>query len=183
MPSPSTAEELLSLREPGSRHELVRGELRRSSPTGSWHGIVVGRLATFVGPHVYERRLGETFGAETGFLLARNPDTVRAPDVAFVHRDRIPRDFTPGYFSGPDLAVEVTSPGDSHDEVRAKAHFWLEYGTRLVWVVDPKARRVTVYRSTDDVQVLGIDDELGGDHVLPGFSVPVRDLFPVARSD
>ncbi|HEX5052951.1 MAG TPA: Uma2 family endonuclease [Planctomycetota bacterium] len=179
-PTITTAEELLSLREPGVRHELVHGELRRMSPAGSLHGVVVGRLATFLGGHVYERHLGETFGAETGFVLTRNPDTVRAPDVAFVERARLPREYPIGYFPGPpDLAVEVHSPGDTSGEVQAKVRFWLEHGVRSVWVVDPNARRVSVHRGAQGPNVLGIDDVLDGDDVLPGFAVPVRTLFPV----
>jgi len=178
--SVTTAEQLLSLREPGLRHELVRGELRRMSPAGYWHGSVVGRLAEFVGRHVREQGLGMAFGAETGFLLAREPDTVRAPDVAYVAQRRLPQQPGPGYFPGPpDLAVEVISPGDSRTEVHEKAVCWLEHGTRLVWVVDPQVRRVTVYRSVDDVRALDDDATLTGDAVLPGFAMPVLELFPI----
>ena len=178
-PTITTAEGLLSLYEPGFRHELVRGELRRMSPAGHWHGGVAGRLATFVGRHVYEQRLGLAYGAETGFLLARNPDTVLAPDLAFVCRARLPLELTSGFFPGPpDFAVEVVSVNDTFTAVHEKALCWLEHGTRLVWVVDPKAQRVTVYRSVGDVAVFGVLDTLGGGDVLPGFSVAVRELFP-----
>jgi Uma2 family endonuclease len=180
MPGPTiTADELLSMHEPGRPTELVRGELRRSSPAGYWHGAVIGRLAGRLGPYASERNLGETFGAETGFILARNPDTVRAPDVAFVRRDRMPSEFSSGYFPGPpDLAVEIVSPNDTHTEVHEKVLSWLEHGTRLVWVIDPVAKRATVYRGRDDMTVLGVDEELTGGDVLPGFTVALRDLFP-----
>ena len=129
--------------------------------------------------HVREQKLGEAFGAETGFVLARNPDTVRAPDVSFVRQERLPREVSTGYFPGPpDLAVEVTSPNDTYSEVHEKALSWLEHGTRLVWVIDPVGRRATIYRSSDDVSVLGPDAELTGDDVLPGLAVPLHDLFP-----
>ena len=180
MPGPTiTADELLSMHEPGRPTELVRGELRRLSPAGYWHGAVIGRLAGRIGPYASERNLGETFGAETGFMLARKPDTVRAPDVAFVRRDRMPSEFSSGYFPGPpDLAVEIVSPNDTYTEVHEKALSWLEHGTRLVWVIDSVGRRATVFRRSDDVHVLGPDAQLTGDDVLPGFAVQLSDLFP-----
>src|SRR5262245_31576443 len=181
MPGPTiiTADELLAMYEPGRPTELVRGVLRRMSPAGYWHGAVIGLLTEFLGHHARVRRLGVTFGAETGFLLARNPDTVRAPDVAFVRHERLPREFSTGFFPGPpDLAVEVTSPNDTYAEVHEKALSWLEHGARLVWVIDPVARSATVYRGIDDVHALAPDAELTGDDVLPGFVVPLSDLFP-----
>lgn len=180
MPGPLiTADQLLDLYEPGHPTELVRGELRSLSPSGYLHGAVTARLATLVGLHVRDRRLGEAFGAETGFLLARNPDTVRAPDVAFVRKERLPREFSTGYFPGPpDLAAEVTSPTDTNSKVREKALSWLQHGTRLVWVIDPVSKSATVYRSRDDVRVIEADGDLTGDDVLPGFTVALRELFP-----
>ncbi|HEX5054853.1 MAG TPA: Uma2 family endonuclease, partial [Planctomycetota bacterium] len=163
------------------RHELVRGELRRMSPAGYWHGGVGMRLAERLARHVRENRLGLVFLAETGFVLARNPDTVRAPDAAFVRRERLPDPFTAGYFPGPpDLAVEVVSPSDTFTQVHEKALCWLEHGTRLVWVVDPAGRRVTVHGSAHDVRVLGDDEQLTGDDVVPGFALAVRELWPGA---
>ena len=175
----TTAEELLRLHEPGNRHELVRGELHRMSPAGWWHGAVASRVDRLLGTFVDERSLGVVFGAETGFLLERDPDTVRAPDVAFVAAARVPREVSAGFFPGPpDLAVEVVSPGDSFTSVHEKALSWIEHGTRVVWVVDPNARRVTVYRGRHDVWPLAADDELVGGDVLPGFAIRVRELFP-----
>ncbi|HEX5054251.1 MAG TPA: Uma2 family endonuclease [Planctomycetota bacterium] len=178
-PNVTTAEELLSLREPGFRHELVRGELRRMSCAGYWHGAVAGRLAALIGTHVLRQRLGMTFGTDTGFLLERNPDTVRAPDLAFVERERVPAQPGPGYFPGPpDFAVEVISPSDELADVHEEAVFWLEHGTRLVWVVDPKANRVTAYRSKNDVRVFAVGDRLEGGDVVPGLCLSVREIFP-----
>src|SRR5262245_49666113 len=108
-----------------------------------------------------------------------NPDTVLAPDVAFVSRALVPREVTPGFFPGPpDFAIEVVSPSDTPTAVHGKALSWLEHGTRLVWVVDPKAHRVTAYRSNKDVCVFGVHGTVDGGGVLPGFSVAVRALFP-----
>jgi Uma2 family endonuclease len=174
-----TADDLLCIHEDGYRHELVRGELRRMSAGFPLHGLVAERVACHLANLLEDRRLGVVFAADTGFVLERNPDTVLAPDVAFVRRDRLPTEFAPGFFPGPpDLAVEVTSPRDSWGEVQEKALSWLEHGTRLVWIVDPKARRVTVYRGPRDVVVLGLADVLDGGEVVPGFAMAVAALFP-----
>jgi len=181
MPSPTvtTAEQLLELHEPGWRHELVRGEVRRMSPTGPLHGLVAGRITRLLANFVDDGCLGGVFTADAGFVLTRNPDTVRAPDVAFVRKDRLLSRYPPGFFPGPpDLAVEVTSPSDSFTAVHEKALCWLEHGALLVWVVDPVARRVSEYRSRGMARLLGTDDELDGGDVVPGFQVRVRDLFP-----
>jgi len=111
-----TADELLRLPDDGYRYELVRGELRKMSPAGSRHGVVAAAIIGSLAPFVREHSLGKVFTSETGFLIQRDPDTVRAPDCAFVQTERFID--TPGYFPGaPDLAVEVISPGDSYSEV------------------------------------------------------------------
>jgi len=175
----TTAEQLLRLSEPGYRHELVRGELRRMSAASPLHGAVGMRLARRLADLVEEHDLGAVFGAETGFVLARDPDTVLAPDVAFVRADRLPAEAVPGFFPGPpDLAVEVLSPSDTAAAAGRKARSWIAHGTRLVWVVDPVARTVAVHRPRAEGRVLGVDDTLTGGHVVRGFRVTVRDLFP-----
>jgi len=177
-PTVITADQLLVLDEPGVCHELVRGQLKRMTPAGHWHGGVVGLLAARLGSHVFDRRLGVVYGAETGFLLAREPDTVLAPDAAFVVSDRVPAE-SAGFFVGaPDLAVEVVSPGDSARGVHEKAREWLLAGARVVWVVDPKARSVVIHGPGGRVRTLDSDDILHGGDLLPGFSLLVRDLFP-----
>jgi Uma2 family endonuclease len=116
--------------------------------------------------------------AETGFQIAHDPDTVRAPDVAFVRADRVPSGGVEAFFEGPpDLAVEVISPIDRARDVAAKAQNWLEAGCATVWVVDPKRRTVAVYRSPKEVDTLSSADTLVAADVLPGFCVPVGDLF------
>lgn len=176
----TTADQLLDLPSGmGQRYELVAGELRVMSPSGWRHGSVVSNVHAILALFVKQRDLGMMFGAETGFRLTRDPDTVRAPDVAFIARQNLPAEmpaeaFWPG---APDLVVEVLSPGDRTGEVDEKIEAWLAAGTAAVWVVDPKLQTVTVYESKTDVVVRTMGETLDGDKVLPGFSCPVNDLF------
>ena len=175
----STASELFGMPDDGFRYELVKGELRRMSPSGSEHGAIIVNITVLLGQHVKANKLGVCFGAETGFKIASDPDTVRAPDVAFIRRERIPegrlpRKFWPG---APDLAVEVLSPGDTRREVDEKVADWLEAGARAVWVVNPKRRDVTVYRPMADLARLSEDDELDGGDVVHGFRCKVSEIF------
>lgn len=173
----TTAAELL--RTPGlGRCELIRGELIMMSPAGFQHGHLAAEIGALLTNFVKPRGLGAVTGAETGFLIARDPDTVRAPDVGFVRADRLPPIAPRGFFPGvPDLAVEVLSPSDRASEVNAKVRDWLEAGAGAVWVVDPEQRTVTVHRSLDESVVLETSDTLTGGNVLPGFVVPVRQVF------
>ncbi|HEV7903802.1 MAG TPA: Uma2 family endonuclease [Pyrinomonadaceae bacterium] len=175
----TTAEELLAMPDDGFRYELVEGELRRMSPAGHNHGRIVMRLAIPLGKFIADHNLGAAYAAETGFKLKSNPDTVRAPDVSFIRRERVEEiGETEGFWPGaPDLAVEVNSPGDRVGEVEEKVQEWLDAGTRLVWVVSPKLRVVTVYRSLTDIVTLTEKDLLDGGEVVPGFQFPVAELF------
>ena len=174
-----TAEELLSMPDDGFRYELVEGELRRMSPAGHHHGRIGMVLALALGQYVRDKKIGSTYLAETGFKLKTNPDTVRAPDVSFIRQERVEQiGNTEGFWPGaPDLAVEVNSPKDTVNEVEEKVQEWLSAGTRLVWVVSPKLRVVTVYRSLTDIVTLTEKDTLNGGEVVPGFQFPVADLF------
>ena len=129
--------------------------------------------------HVKTNDLGIAYAAETGFRLASKPDTVRAPDAAFVRKERAGEmRKVQGYLPGaPDLAVEVVSPGDTYSEVVEKAFDWIDAGTRLVVVVDPRRRHVTLYRSRDDIRVLSESEVLDAGDVVPEWRVPVRELF------
>jgi len=173
----STASELFEMPDDGFRYELVKGELRRMSPAGTEHGAITFNLSALLAPHI--KTIGQGFGAETGFTLATNPDTVRAADVAFVRRERIPETGIPKNFwqTAPDLAVEVLSPGDTYSEVNEKVEDWIDAGTRAVWVVDPRRRSVSVYRSITDVTRLSEGDELDGGEVVPGFRCKVSEIF------
>ncbi|HYY12043.1 MAG TPA: Uma2 family endonuclease [Kineosporiaceae bacterium] len=175
---PMTAEQLLDLPDDGLRHELVEGTLRTMTPAGGHHGRISARLLVRMGVFVEAQGLGEVFAAETGFWLRQDPDTVRAPDVAFVRADRAPDARVPGFVPlVPDLAAEVVSPNDRAVEVAGKALSWLDAGVRLVWVVDPENRTVTVYRP-DGVGVLRGQDVLSGEDVLPGFALLLHELWP-----
>jgi len=148
------------------------------SPAGHDHGDVALRLGIAVGAHVRNRRLGRTYAAETGFVLARDPDTVLAPDVAFVRTDRLPTKGSPGFFPGaPDLAVEVLSPDDTRRKITAKVAAWLEHGTREVWVADPKRRTLTVHTADSAPITLHHDATLHDSVVLPGFTLALAELF------
>ena len=171
-----TAEQLFQSPRAG-RCELVRGELIMMTPAGYRHGRIVSRLNARLEVFVEEHRLGEVTGGETGFLIHENPDTVRAPDVAFVTAARALPLPPQGYFQGPpDLAVEVLSPHDRAGTLLSKVYDWLDAGCREIWVVDPESRTVTVYRSKADVRVLDLSSDLTSD-VVAGFKVAVATLF------
>jgi Uma2 family endonuclease len=168
--APMTVEELLRLNLPDKRTELVRGVLVVREPAGFAHGRVAMRLALKLGVHVQQTGAGELLAAETGFTLARGPDTVRAPDVAFVRRERVPDPPPRGFPQlAPDLVVEVLSPDDRPGETLAKVGDWLEAGSRLVWVIDPQRRYARIYRPDGTETVITESEHLSGEEVLPGF--------------
>lgn len=174
-----TADELMRLSSDGHRYELVQGELQVLSFAGCEHGVITAALLTPLGMFVREHALGATCVAG-GFQLEHDPDTVLAPDIAFVERKRFDAAGLTGKFwqGAPDLAVEVKSPGDRAGEVAAKAQSWLAHGTRQVWIVDPKKRTVAVYHRDGRIVALNETDTLEGGDVVPGFACPVRKLFP-----
>lgn len=174
-----TADELLALPRGQFRYELINGELKTMSPAGHRHGRIIIRLTLPLAQHVKQNGLGEVYAAETGSKLKSNPDTVRAPDIAFITRQRV-EDVgeTKGYWPGaPDLAVEVLSPDDTVFEVEQKVSEWLEAGSKQVWVVNPKMQTVTVYRSTKDIKVLAENETLNGEDVVSGFQIRIAEIF------
>lgn len=171
---PVTAEQLLAMGE--GRRELIRGEVIEMSPAGGRHGDVEGEIFFHLKSLVRKHNLGKVYPGDTGFLVETDPDTVRAPDVAFVARERVVD--TDKYIPlAPDLAVEILSPNDRFSEVTAKVRDWLAHGARLVWVVDPARREVLVYKPETAVVTLTEEDAIEGGDVLPGFTLPVRDVF------
>jgi Uma2 family endonuclease len=148
------------------------------APPGHEHSRLAFRFGSRLGPYVEEHDLGDV-STDDGFRLASDPDTVRSPDLAFVRSERLPEhDAVDGFIHGsPDLVVEVISPNDLYTEVDVKVGEWLAGGARLVVVVNPRRRTVAVHRPDRSISVLGIDDVLSGEDVVPGWTLPVRDLF------
>lgn len=180
MTSPAllTADDLMRLQPPDKRTELVRGRMIVREPAGFRHGDIAVNLTVVIAQFVRAHDLGRVLAAETGFVLFTNPDTVRAPDVAYVRHDRIPDPMPRGYAPfAPDLAVEVLSPDDRPGEVLAKVADWLKAGTRLVWVVDPDRRLARAYRADGTVVELTETGSLDGEDVLPGFRCVVGDVL------
>ena len=175
----STANELFGMPDDGFRYELVKGELRKMSPSGSEHGAIIVNITILLGQYVKANKLGVCFGAETGFKIGSDPDTVRAPDVAFVRSDRIPERGIPKKFwqGAPDLAVEVLSPGDTFSEVEEKVEQWLDAGARAVWAINPRRRIVSIFRPMTDATRLPEGEELDGGDVAPGFRCKVSEIF------
>lgn len=175
-----TAEELLRLNLQNKRSELVRGVLMVREPAGYRHGEVAVTFTMAIGKHVEAHGLGRVFAAETGFKLATDPDTVRAGDVAFIRKERLPDPAPRGFAElAPDLVVEVLSPDDRPGEVLEKVGEWLNAGTRLVWVADPVREVVRIYRADGSESVVSNDAVLDGEDVLPGFTCSIAILFRV----
>ncbi len=174
-----TADELFRMSDDGCRRELVSGELKMIAPVGFEHGEVMVRLSGLLDAFVRQQGLGRVAGGDPGFVLSRDPDTVRAPDVAFIRKERLAANpVGPAFWTGaPDLAVEVMSPSDTVHGVHEKAKAWLAAGVEAVWVVNPAWRTVTVYRSANDIKTLTEDDDLDGQDLLPGFRCRVREIF------
>jgi len=165
------------------RFELIRGELKVMSLAKPLHGVICSRLNFKIGGFVEEHDLGEAFGAETGFLLEREPDTVLGPDVAFVSYERLTaaESFEKYFPFAPDLAVEVLSPGNTRPEMEEKIAMYFAAGSRAVWVFDPKKRTAAVYTSPSEVRVFSESETFDGGEVLPGFTLDLAKLFAVGK--
>ncbi len=176
-----TAEELLCLPRGEFRAELINGELKKMPLPGLPHGRIAMRLSAPLAQFVWDHDLGEVYISDVGFQLTSNPDTVLGPDISLVSKDRLEETGEPkGYWQGPpDIAVEVLSPGDRLGKVKAKLSRWLGFGTRQVWIVDPKFRTVTIYRSLSDATTFSGSDDLEADDILPGFRISLERIFTV----
>jgi Uma2 family endonuclease len=173
-----TVEDLRHLPDDDSRYELVGGHLVREPPPGGEHGGVSATVTAHLHAFVRAHRLGRVFG-ETGYVLASHPDTVRGPDASFVSADRLatlPRR-GPYLVGAPDLAIEVVSPGNTKAEIAAKVREYLAAGGRAVWVIDPRRESVTVHRPDRVPATVGPSETLDGGDTLPGFRLPVSELF------
>jgi Uma2 family endonuclease len=174
-----TADDLLRLPDDGFRYELIAGEPHRMPPAGGEHGETGQETAGWLWTFVRAGRLGKVYGADTGFVLREDPDTVVAPDAAFVRAERLPSpDARRGYLRlAPDLAVEIVSPHDRPADVEAKTRLYLDVGVPLVWVLRPNERTVTVHAAGQEPRRLGTTETLDGGNVLPGFRIAVAELF------
>jgi len=174
-----TAEEFATLPFGDMRYELVRGEIVTMPPAFEDHGETSSRLEILLGHYILMNKLGKTYTAETGFLVGRNPDTVRAPDFAFIQRSRLPSAVSvPRWVPViPDLVVEVVSSGDRPAEIADKVTMWLDAGVRMALVVTPGARAIDIHRPGQPLLILRDGDTLDGGDVLPGFSASVSHLL------
>lgn len=174
---PITGEMLFKLGNIG-RAELVRGEIIYMSPTGHLHGFLESNFDRILGAFVYQQKLGRVLVGEVGIYTQRNPDTVRAADVAFISRQRWSQVQSQSYLDvAPELVVEILSPDDAWSELMEKLEEYFSIGVQMVWVADPRRQQVYMYHSLTDVERFVLDDVLSGSKVLPGFSVPVAELF------
>lgn len=173
-----TAEELWKLPVTDMRRELVRGEVVEVMPPGGRHGAIAVVLAMLLRLWT-QKSTGGYVGVEAGYILSRNPDTVRGPDVSYIRADRLPASGTPeGFWTlAPDLAVEIVSPSETADEVREKVRDFLSAGTPLVWTIYPRTQEVVVHTADGIARTYSDDDVLEYPEVLPGFSCKVADLF------
>ena len=172
VPTTMTLEEFLENDVPG--YEYAKGELIPMSLATRRHGKISAKVIWHLSSHVYENGLGELYTAETIFQVG---ERLMKPDVAFVSTPRLDVDEDKSFPIPPDLAIEVVSPSDVHSRVVRKAFDYLSAGTRLVWVLDPVAKAVTVYRSESDIEILTHEATLTGEDVVPGFACPVELLF------
>jgi Uma2 family endonuclease len=169
----TTADELLRMPDDGVRYELVRGELKKMSPAGEEHCDIAAEILTRLRPYVRKQKLGNAYGSSLGFMLFRNPDTVRDPDVSFVRAERVVK--TKKYFPGaPDLAFEVMSPNDRYPEVLVKKDEYLHAGAQAVVIIDPPRRLVEIHRPAG---VTTVEDVLAVDDIVPGWQLPLSDIF------
>ncbi|MBI2298104.1 MAG: Uma2 family endonuclease [Armatimonadetes bacterium] len=174
-----TAEEFAALPDNGMKQELIAGEVVEMPPASFGHGEVCHAIMRELGLWVKQHHLGRCSTNDPGIVIARGPDTVRAPDGAFYRAGRLPEPLVIPYPDiPPDLVVEVVSEHDRHGDVLAKAGQWLSTGVQVVWVAWPSTTRITVYGPGDEIRLLGREDVLTCESLLPGFALPVRDVFP-----
>lgn len=173
-----TGEELFAMGDTGLC-ELVEGRILPMSPTGDEHGGYDINFGSVLKDFADKYKLGKVRGGEVGVYTQRNPDTVRAADVLFISSERYAqRKQTRGFLDvAPDLVVEIMSPDDRWSEITQKLREYFAIGVRLIWVADPSAKTIYAYRSLTDVREFTEKDDLPGDDVLPGFSVPIATLF------
>lgn len=179
-----TAEQLLGVDIPGRCTELVRGRLIVREPPGTYHGRVSMELAWLMQTFARRNNLGDVYGQDTGFKILSDPDTVRAPDVAFIARSRASSIPMRGYAAvAPDLVAEIGSPGDRRGELLARVGDWLDAGVRLVWIIDPVRKEAQVHRHDGSIGIFAVDQAVSGEDVLPGFHFTVAELLDAGTGE
>jgi Uma2 family endonuclease len=174
-----TAEQYAQLPDDGMYiHEVSRGLLIRQSRPGALHARIAGRLHLLLHDYVTKNDLG-VVEIEAGFRLHHEPVTVRGPDVAFISKQRVPPEVPTSWWPfAPDLAIEVVARDRRQNELQQKILEFFETGTREVWVVEPRARTVTVYQSLSDIRIVREPEELDGGDLLPGLRLPLSSFLP-----
>jgi Uma2 family endonuclease len=158
--------------------ELVNGRIVPLPPVGDEHADVEFELGARLRRYGKESQRGRALGGEVGIYIRRNPDTVRGADIAFISKERDAHPRARGFLEvAPELVVEILSPEDRAGKVKEKLRDYFSAGVRVVWMVDPVLRRVVVYRSLTDATVLDERHVLTDEEILPGFSVPISELF------
>ncbi|MEL7498336.1 MAG: Uma2 family endonuclease [Planctomycetota bacterium] len=176
-----SAKQLFALPNDGNRYELVKGDVVMMSPAGSEHGWIAGRIFVRLATHVEKHDLGRAYAAETGFKIATSPDTVRAPDACFVSHERLNTvEETRSYLPlSPDLVIEVVSPNDNSSEVEAKVEEWLDAGSSIVLVADPKNETLRVYRNKVQIVVLRRGEEFCSGDICGTWRISVNEIFDI----
>ena len=174
------AEEFFLLPDPGdgSQQELVRGEVITMPPPGGLHGVSCNKTGRRIGNFVEDNDRGTVTSNDTGFITERDPDSVRGPDISYWTKERL-KEVPVGYIEiSPDMVIEVLSPSNTSKRIRVKLKEYFTRGVRLVWVIAPEDRTLTIYRTPDEGRVLHESATVTGEDVLPGFTCRVSDLLP-----
>jgi len=172
-----TGEELLAMGDIGPC-ELIDGRIVRMNPIGRSHAYVAANLSMMLNQFVRQHKLGQVLVGEIGIFIQRGPDRIRAADIAFVSTERLAQTTESGYLkTAPELAVEIISPSDRWQDVRAKLEDYFTIGVHRVWIVEPDSRAVLVYRSSTEMRKLSESDTVIGEGALDGFSLLVAELF------
>jgi Uma2 family endonuclease len=174
-----SAEDIVRMGSQGERMELIDGVPREKEGVSGRHGEIEVQLTIPLGSHVLENQLGRIYPSDTQFKILRDPDIIHIPDLAFVRADRLPLEAERWHIMplAPDLAVEVVSPNDRYEEVLEKIERYHRAGVLLVWLVQPRRRAIEVHPLGQPAYLLREGDVLDGGDVVPGFRLPVADVF------